>query len=46
MAASKFIDIHGLAKELQDDVIGIRRHLHSHPELSYEESETADFIAS
>ncbi len=46
MAASNFIDIHGLAKELQDDVISIRRHLHSHPELSYEESETAAFIAS
>jgi amidohydrolase len=29
-----------------DDVIAWRRHLHRHPELSFEERETADFVAS
>jgi amidohydrolase len=29
-----------------DDVVRWRRHLHRHPELSFEERETADFVAS
>jgi amidohydrolase len=29
-----------------DQVVEWRRHLHRHPELSFEESETADFVAS
>src|SRR5690349_3773984 len=28
------------------DVIAMRRHLHAHPELSYQEHETAKFVAS
>ena len=32
--------------ELQDELIGWRRQLHSFPELCYEERQTADFIAA
>ncbi len=34
-----------LAKEYANDVIDIRRHIHAHPELSYQEYETAKFVA-
>lgn len=32
------------AKEYHDDIVAIRRHLHRHPELSYQEYETTEFI--
>jgi amidohydrolase len=32
------------AFEYKNDFIAIRRHLHAHPELSYQEFETADFV--
>lgn len=35
-----------LAKEFHAEVINIRRHLHQHPELSFQEFETSNFIAS
>jgi amidohydrolase len=38
--------IRQLAKEIAPEIIEIRRHLHSHPELSFHETETAKFIAS
>ncbi len=34
-----------LSKELYPEILEIRRHLHRNPELSYQEYETADFIA-
>lgn len=34
-----------LAKEYAQDVIDIRRHIHAHPELSYEEYNTAKYVA-
>lgn len=34
-----------LAKNYLRDIIDIRRHLHAHPELSFEEYETSDYIA-
>ncbi len=34
-----------LAREQRDTVIGHRHHLHQHPELSFEEVETARFVA-
>jgi len=34
-----------LAKEYHEEVIHIRRHLHQHPELSFQEVETGKFIA-
>jgi amidohydrolase len=34
------------AKEIHQDVIALRRHLHAHPELSYKEFETAAFVAA
>lgn len=37
--------IQQLAKENFDEVIAIRRHLHQHPELSFEEVETGKYIA-
>ncbi|MFN3316509.1 MAG: M20 family metallopeptidase, partial [Raineya sp.] len=37
--------IRGLAKEYFSEVQANRRHLHSHPELSFQEYETAKFIA-
>ena len=30
---------------LDEFIVGVRRHLHAHPELGFEEFETADFIA-
>jgi amidohydrolase len=33
-----------IAKEIEEKLIETRRHIHSHPELSYEEFETANFI--
>ena len=35
-----------LAKSYHADVISMRRHLHMHPELSYEEVETGKYIAA
>ncbi|WCK54461.1 M20 family metallopeptidase [Aneurinibacillus sp. Ricciae_BoGa-3] len=32
------------AEEAREDVIGWRRHLHEHPELSFEEEKTAQFV--
>ncbi len=36
--------IKALAKEYNDEVIQIRRHIHQHPELSFKEFETSKFI--
>lgn len=36
--------IKSLAKEYKEEFTNIRRHLHAHPELSYEEFETSKFI--
>lgn len=33
-----------LAREIQADSIAIRRHLHQHPELSFQEYETSAFV--
>lgn len=33
-----------LAKEYKEEITGIRRHLHAHPELSYHEYETCAFV--
>lgn len=38
-------EIHQKAKEIHQELIDIRRHLHSHPELSWKEEKTAIFIA-
>ena len=38
-------DIQLLSKELLEEVTGWRRHLHAHPELSFQEVETARFVA-
>ena len=38
--------IQQLAEEGFQEVIDIRRHLHQHPELSYQEVETGKFIAN
>lgn len=35
-----------LAKQFADDTIQIRRHIHANPELSYEEYETAKYVAA
>ncbi|NVK85346.1 MAG: amidohydrolase, partial [Cytophagia bacterium] len=35
-----------LAKQFASDVIDIRRHIHANPELSYEEFETAKYVAA
>ncbi|WP_341318883.1 M20 aminoacylase family protein [Paraburkholderia sp. IMGN_8] len=32
-------------KDLRDELSTIRRHLHQHPELAYQEFQTADFVA-
>ncbi len=33
------------AKEIHEDILRYRRHIHAHPELSFEEHGTADFVA-
>ncbi len=35
-----------LAKSYQEEIIGMRRHIHMHPELSFEEVETGKYIAN
>ncbi|MGB3076020.1 MAG: M20 family metallopeptidase [Chitinophagales bacterium] len=35
-----------LSKDLKQEVIAIRRHLHAHPELSFQEKETSAYISS
>uniref|UniRef100_UPI004047BDC0 M20 metallopeptidase family protein n=1 Tax=Roseivirga sp. TaxID=1964215 RepID=UPI004047BDC0 len=39
-------EVKQLASEFSDDTIRIRRHLHAHPELSFQEYETAKFVAA
>ncbi|MBN8696694.1 MAG: amidohydrolase [Bacteroidetes bacterium] len=39
-------NIKALAKGLNQEMISIRRHLHAHPELSFEEYNTSNYIAS
>lgn len=36
--------IQALAKQYQQEFINIRRHLHAHPELSYQEFETSKYV--
>jgi hippurate hydrolase len=36
----------GFSAELIDEAVSWRRHLHKHPELAYEERQTADFVAA
>lgn len=36
--------IQNLSEEFHPDMVGIRRHLHRHPELSYQEFETTEYI--
>jgi metal-dependent amidase/aminoacylase/carboxypeptidase family protein len=33
-----------LAEQYRDEFIAVRRHLHAHPELSYQEWETSKFV--
>ncbi len=35
-----------LAHQLSDEFIAVRRHLHAHPELSYQEFQTSQFVQS
>ncbi len=37
--------VHQLSKEYFQDIVSLRRHLHMHPELSFQEKETSKFIA-
>ena len=36
--------IQALAKQFHPDIVAIRRHLHAHPELSFQEHETSKYI--
>ena len=38
--------VKGLAKSFAEDVIAVRRHIHANPELSYQEYETAKYVAN
>ena len=38
--------IQQLSQKIFDDVVSTRRHLHSHPELSFQEVQTSAFVAS
>ena len=37
-------DIRAYAQQLQDELVTTRRHLHAHPELSFQEFETARYV--
>lgn len=39
-------EVKNLAAEYSEDIIRIRRHIHAHPELSFQEYETAKFVAA
>ena len=39
-------EIKKLAEKYFSEVVGFRRHLHSYPELSFQEKETAEYIIS
>lgn len=39
-------EIKSLSEKIETELIGYRRHLHKHPELSKQEEKTADFISS
>ena len=39
-----FRQIQKLSEEFHSDMVGIRRHIHRHPELSYQEFETTEYI--
>lgn len=39
-------EIKALAKQFANDVVQIRRHIHANPELSYQEFETAKYVAT
>ncbi len=39
-------EVKNKVKEIADQLISIRRHLHSHPELSFKEEKTAKYISS
>ena len=45
MPADYLSEIKNAARQYLDDIRSVRRHLHSNPELSWEEKETADFIS-
>ena len=38
--------ISGLSEKYFQEIVGIRRHLHAHPELSFREFETSEYISS
>lgn len=38
-------DVRSISRELHAELVDIRRHLHAHPELSFQEVQTAEFIA-
>src|SRR5688500_3397339 len=38
--------IKSMAAELSAEIVSIRRHLHQHPELSFEEYKTSEFVCS
>lgn len=40
----QFNKLSEIAEKINEDVIGWRRHLHKHPELSFEEEKTAQFV--
>ncbi len=46
MSATLVTYIKALSNKHFDDTVALRRHMHMHPELSYEETETGKFIAA
>lgn len=44
MASNTTINLNELAAQVKDEVVCWRRHLHQHPELSFQEEKTAQFV--
>jgi amidohydrolase len=44
-SANSLQNIKQKAHAIKDDIIGYRRHIHTHPELSFKETGTASFVA-
>lgn len=46
MEAASLLELLPAARELEDEIVGLRRRLHQYPELSLEEAETSEIVGA